>query len=159
MDNLYCFREGGDTCSEKEILEKKFKERKDLLKGCLIGEEREREMSSLLGTVKCKSAKPTKCDGESSFWNDGNNGEGLFSCRRNSSDDQTTYLHKSSVENCPKFQCHENREWSQWSEEFKTYQGPVKGRFCRNNQECVIMETERRRKNGEIRTDFVEKNC
>ena len=115
-------------------------------------------MSSLLGTVKCKSAKPTKCDGESSFWNE-NNEEGEFSCWRFPWHGKTTYLHKSSVENCPEFQCHENREWSQWSEEFKTYQGPVKGRFCRNNQKCVIMETERRLENGEIRTDFVKENC
>ena len=132
-----------------------MKERKDLLKGCLFGENV--EMSSLLGTVKCKSAKPTNCDGENSFWNK-NNEESLFSCRRKQ-DDKTTYLHKSSVKNCPEFQCHENREWSQWSEELKIRTGKVKGRFCRNNQECVIMETERRRENGEIRTDFVEDDC
>ena len=103
--------------------------------------------------MKCAQAAPTACGNDKDFWNLGNK-IGYFTCRREEAG-RTKYLHKSSCEPkiCPDFEC--SNEWSQWTNK-SMYDGTsILSRFCRRNNDCVIMETERMDENGNEEDDFV----
>ena len=155
VDTLSCLKEG-KTCSEEDQWKKKLEERRDKgTKRCLG-----KPSSSMVGTVKCKGAQPKRCDSSPSpFWNK-NNDDNSYTCRKTGRDgSNTTYIHKSQPDEKCKFVCQNPEGWSEWSEILGINSGTVKGRFCRNDQDCLLMETERRSSSGTLKKEFVDTDC